>query len=211
MSFPHTVFQIYITPEKTVGVIVSPFVVIVFLLLVLGGFAWRNRSSLKRWETVEIEVPFGAAKVKIAPNNEIVRIAHQAWVEIVTRKVGLPFDDENDVLIEVYDSWYALFAETRNLIRSVPSWNMRHSDDAGKLIDLLLTIMNDGMRPHLTEWQAKFRRWYSMQITLANNLTRDPQEIQRDYPGYAELVADLKRINIHMMQFADSLKLIAQS
>ena len=43
----------------------------------------------------------------LMPDDEVARIAHQAWAELVTRKAGIQVDDD-DVIVEVYDSWYRL-------------------------------------------------------------------------------------------------------
>lgn len=70
-------------------------------------------------------------------------------------------------------------------------------------------ILNDGMRPHLTRWQAEFRRWYKREIAEPKNAERSPQEVQRGFPGYDELVADLKRTNGILMRYRETLREIA--
>lgn len=107
---------------------------IMWLILVLLSalFIWRPwRSRGKRWEPVEIEIPFrGGGKVKVVPNHDVIKIAHQAWTEIITRKAGLKFDEDHDVIVEVYDSWHELFSEIRLLIKNIPAQRLRESEDA---------------------------------------------------------------------------------
>src|SRR5205807_2700637 len=102
----------------------------------------------------------GIGTVKIRPSYEDIQVAHQAWIELVTRKAALPFEERNDVIAEVYDSWYALFREMRNLTKTIPAERVRGSKDTQALVRLLVDALNHGLRPHLTKWQARFRRWY---------------------------------------------------
>jgi len=68
--------------------------------------------------------------------------------------------------------------------------------------------LNNGLRPHLTRWQATFRHWYDE--ALKKSLDKSPQEVQRDYPQYSELVEDLIKVNKQLVKYADVIKQIAQ-
>ena len=146
---------------------------------------------------------------EIKPNHDTIQIAYQAWVEIITRKVGLPFDDEHDVVAAVYDSWYALFGVLRGLSKEVPAHRLRADEDTRALIVVLHRVLNEGLRPHLTRWQARFRRWYTAEIEAERNLHRTPQEVQRDFPEYEALTSDLRRVNAAFIEFSGALRSIA--
>ena len=68
-------------------------------------------------------------------------------------------------------------------------------------LDILIKTLNDGLRPHLTQWQAKFRRWYDIEIQKEENKDKTPQKIQSKYDEYESLVQDLKETNDKMVQF----------
>lgn len=188
--------------------------VLLVLLLLLGGLAVGiaslvRRRSRERWEPVELDISLGnVGSVKIRPNVEVARIAHEAWTELVTRKAGLPFDEENDVILEVYNSWYELFREFRRLAKTIPAEQIRRNPDAQELVDVVVRSLNEGLRPHLTRWQARFRRWYAQQEIAAPQ--DSPQEIQRRYPEYASLLGDLRTINQQMVEFAGQLRRLAR-
>jgi phosphate/sulfate permease len=157
---------------------------------------------------VEIDVPIaGYGSIKLRRTDEVVRIAHEAWTEIITRKAGLEFDPENDLVVEVYDSWYELFGQLRSLTRSVPGETLRTSKDARQLVDVLVDVLNKGLRPHLTVHQARFRRWLESRADADDD--RDPQEVERSYPRYEELVADLNRVHTEVVRFASQLHALA--
>lgn len=179
------------------------YVAVRFILPLITRKGFRNR-----WKPVQATINLAnIGSVTIRPDNEIACVAHQAWVEMMTRKAGLLLDERNDVIVEVYNSWYQLFGELRKLIRSIPADTIRDSDDAKKLVDILMKAMNDGLRPHLTRWQAKFRVWYDNDSRERSAVA--PQERQRNYPEYAGLIEDLKSVNVQMAQFADVLAQIA--
>ncbi len=202
------IFVLKLTEDWGVSLTVHPLIIFVAVVLVSGIYLWQRRSVLRDWETVQIDVPFGGSKVTIKPNHEVLKIAHQAWTELITRKVGLEFDENHDVIVEVYDSWYAVFKEIRTLIKSVPAQKLRESSDAQKLSEVLIDTLNKGLRPHLTQWQARFRRWYAVELAKQPDLS--PQEIQKHFVEYAELVTDLKKVNHQMIQFAEELRKIVR-
>ncbi len=186
----------------------------VFLvLLILGTAGWviyhyYRRRRLPAWSVIEAEVQLGGiGKVKIRPSYEDIQVAHKAWVELVTRKAALPFDKDHDVISEVYNSWYALFQEMRSLTKTIPAEKVRASKDTQELVRLLVDALNKGLRPHLTQWQARFRHWYD--DALKKSVDKSPQEIQRDYPQYQELVDDLIKVNKQLVDYADVIRRIA--
>ena len=98
------------------------------------------------------------SSVKLKYNRKDQEVAYKLWVELSTRKIGLPFDQENDVITEVYNSWYDFFKIARELLKDIPASRLPYSND---LIKLTERVLNVGLRPHLTKWQAKYRQWYN--------------------------------------------------
>lgn len=174
------------------------------LVLLILFFRVRRHSS----KSVTVSIPFGLGSwsYDTTPAERIV--AWKMHVQLVTRKAALPFDPEHDLIWDVYDSLFTLFAETRALLLDLPP---REFEQASGVATLILKVQNDGVRPHLTAWQADFRRWWLRTECLEGNKDRAPQEIQRDYPRYSELVADLQKTNIELRKYADELLRIAKA
>jgi hypothetical protein len=149
----------------------------------------------------------GIGDVVLKPNDEIVRIAYQTWVELSTRKIGLPFVEEHDVITEVYNSWYEAFGKLRELVKSIPPHQIQVSPDTRSLVEIMIKVLNDGLRPYLTTWQAKYRRWYTIETVKADaeSVKRSPQEIQKSFPEYAALVKDLRSIESHITEYRNFL------
>lgn len=174
------------------------------------GVPYIRRKYLKNFRTKSVKLKTQWGEWEVCPDHDTRRVAHQAWVEIKSRKVGLPFDEDHDVVVEVYDSWYALFGVLRDLAKSIPPDRLEDCEETRKVVEVLMRSLNDGLRPHLTRWQAKFRRWYEAECKKTETDELTPQEIQQRYPAFADLVADLKKVNRDFVDFADSLGKIAK-
>src|SRR4030067_1260729 len=135
---------------------------LLILFIVMSFWVWyrcKYSNLWHQWEVIETEISLGGiGKIKIKPSYDDIQIAHKAWVEFAPRQGGLPFDEEHDVIAEVYNSWYELFREMRALTKQIPADKIRNSVDTQNLLNLLVDALNKGLRPHLTRWQAKFRR-----------------------------------------------------
>ena len=203
--------QVKVSDQYGLTVDAGPVLLALVLIGLVIFFVYLRRRGSKclGWSVIDAEVQLGGiGKVKIRPSHEDVQIAHKAWVELVTRKAGLPFDEQHDVIAEVYDSWYALFQEMRGLAKEIPAQKLRDSKDTQELVRLLIDALNLGLRPHLTKWQAKFRHWYDTAIKSGGE--KSPQEVQKLYPQYDELVDDLKKVNRQIVEYAAVIKQIAQ-
>lgn len=175
----------------------------VILLLGLAFLAWLGLRlyygrKLSDFEIDSAELGLGDHKISFKPNNTDRQIAYSIWVELSTRKIGLPIDADHDVIAEIYDSWYAFFAVTRELIKDIPVSKVRGSSTS-KIIDLSVEVLNEGLRPHLTKWQARFRHWYERQMD--NKTDAEPQELQKQFAAYDELVEDMLVVNKRLIRY----------
>lgn len=187
------------------NIIVASILIILIVIIIYFIYGTIKFFLKKKFKIVTMNINIAnIGSVSIEKNRDISKIAHKAWVEIMTRKVGLLFEEDKDVIVEVYNSWYALFGIIRELLKEIEP---REKDtEIEKLEDILIKTLNYGLRPHLTKWQAKFRRWYEQEIGIEENQKLSPQEIQKKYDKYDELVEDLKKTNKQMVQFAEELK-----
>lgn len=186
------------------GIALVASLIVIFILrkFTLGGNFFDT--------DVELNVNLGGiGSVKIKSNNEVAQIAHSAWTEFITRKAGLPFDQDHDVIVEVYNSWKELFERIRSLIKDIPANRIKHQNTQ-KLINLLVDTLNKGLRPHLTKWQARYRSWYECEIKKPENAGKSPQEIQMMYPEYRELTTDLTIINQQIISYTTELKKLTE-
>lgn len=130
-------------------------------------------------------------------------IAYKIYIQLETRKIAIPFDKKNDVLIDVYNSWYTGWTEIRKLIMEIEP-----RDENEKLVSLCLELMNKHMRPHLTKHQARFRHWWGITYMDSSKtyIEHDPQIIQETYPNYDDLISELVKCQQGIMDIAEKLK-----
>jgi hypothetical protein len=185
---------------------ISIWAVLIVVVLLLVWVLWKKKLSGYFQSDVELQIKLGGiGSVSIKPNYEVKQIAHQAWVELKTRKAGLPIDKENDVISDIYKSWYLLFGEIRTLTKNIPASKLKN-EDTRKLVELLIDTLNNGLRPHLTQWRAKYERWYDKAVAKSDHDELTPQDIQNKYPKYQDLVDDMMKINGQLVQYTSEIK-----
>lgn len=177
---------------------------ILILLVVLASWMIRwlyERIKVKKIQIEEATIGIGNSSITIKYDYRVKEIAYKIWIELITRKIGIIFDEKNDVIYEVYDSWYKAFKVIRQLLGEIPPERI---SDAKGLVEITTKVLNEGLRPHLTIWQAKFRLWYKNTVDTEKNMS--PQELQKNFPEYQALVSDLKKTNEIMIKYASELK-----
>jgi len=192
LAFQANSYAVSVLGILAVAVILIPF-------LFRKGI-WGKAKSL---EVDKVQLGIGKGRITLHPNETDKQIAYAIWVELSTRKIGLPIEPEHDVIEEIYNSWYAFFGIVRNLIKDIPVSKLER-EDTKKIIELSISVLNIGLRPHLTKWQAKFRRWYKKEC--ANDTDSSPQEIQQRFKEYDALVSDMLKINKNLMEFREKME-----
>jgi hypothetical protein len=183
-----------------------------FLIVVILAALWKwiaKGYSLKHFEIDQAEIGIGKSKFSFRPNLTDRQVAYAIWVELSTRKIGLPIDLKHDVITEIYDSWYNFFSVTRDLIKSIPVVQVKRAGTQA-IIKLSIEVLNEGLRPHLTEWQARFRAWYDREIkryeAAEGKEVLDPQQIQEQFPKFKDLQADLQRVNNALIKYRKKMR-----
>lgn len=211
------ILRLFLSDQYGLSLEVSPWfvgalVAVPFVAVVARRYwpeQWWPRRR-KHFGIVDMEIALGGVgKVKLRPVVEDIQIAHRIWTELVTRKAALPIEPNDDVIVEVYNSWYTLFGKVRELIAALPADLVRSEPSTQELVRIATDTLNKGLRPHLTKWQARFRNWYAQEADALK--TKTPQEVQRDFTQYDELMADMQRVNQQMIQYAAELRKLVRA
>lgn len=188
------------------GWLIAIIVVFLFILMIWrvfsGGFNFTN------FEIDQADLGIGDQKFTFKPNITDKQVAYAIWVELSTRKIGLPIDFDNDVIAEIYDSWFNFFTVTRDLVKGIPAQKVKR-DSTQKIIRLSIEVLNQGLRPHLTCWQARFRHWYDRELRRYDmepgEEILDPQLIQAKFPKFEELKEDMLRVNNSLIKYREKM------
>jgi hypothetical protein len=203
-----TLVRVYVTEHYALGLEVSPWL-LGLVLLAAAVAAWRWWAHRPRLDVVSISLDFGGiGTVELKPSVEDLQIAHRIWTELVTRKAAIPFDTDHDLIQEVYDSWYALFGRIRSFVADIPAAQLRTNASTRELVRIAVAALNDGLRPHLTRWHARYRNWYSQQTELLKSAA--PQDVQRRFPEYEALISDMRSVNTQLIQYARQLEKVVR-
>jgi len=183
------------------------------LTLILCGILFKNLKNIKKYfRNIEIdcaELNIHGQKIKVKPDNSTINIAYKLWVEINTRKIGQVIDYSDDVIEEVYNSWYDFFRVTRELLKEIPAEKATEPNTKG-IIEITTCILNEVIRPHLTKWQARFRHWYNK--LEESNLS--PQKLQTQFVcsentqmyNFSELKNDMEIVNKTLIEYKTILE-----
>lgn len=194
-------FDMLMVSFNWIALVVVCLLIVVIVYLLKWTAKHMNKSSVI---VDEVSLGIGKNKITLKYDKKDKEVAYKIWVELATRKIAIPFDVENDVIDEVYDSWYAFFGITRELLKEIP-WN--HINNSTQLISITERVLNDGLRPHLTTWQAKYRKWYKKEKDSHPDLS--PQEIQKTYPEYKKLEVDILETNQRLIFYKELMYKIA--
>ncbi|MBE0069215.1 hypothetical protein F3K46_09320 [Thermoanaerobacterium thermosaccharolyticum] len=185
----------------------SYFAILAIIIILIIIIRRQNDMKTNKLNPIEMEIDLGSYKEKfeIIRNSENLYIANRIYIELITRKAALEVDPEQDVIDEVYESWYKLFTVIRDEIKSIPGEYLENQyDTSNQLIELTVKILNEGLRPHLTKYQAEFKKWFKNQQEKRKE--EAPQKIQKEYPRFNELIADIKNVNKILFSYSEELK-----
>ena len=203
------IFKIFIDNNFNLNIVVSLWVFGALLIIFTTYRLIRSREwFLRDYEINEATIGIGDNALLLKPNLDDHQIAYKLWVELNTRKIGLPIDFDHDVIVEVYNSWYEFFKITRELIKEIPISKVRKHESTRHLVRIATDVLNLGLRPHLTTWQARFRMWYGdeMEKRLENESALFPQDIQKLFPEYETLTRDMREVNLKLIEYRRTLE-----
>ena len=194
--------NIFISNIVVLAVVFGLIIIVIIFYIVKKGNLFGNV------QIDEAKLGTGSGEVIFRPNYIDRQIAYQIWVELATRKIGMEIDYDNDVILEIYNSWYEFFRISRELIKEVPvSKASRHS--TRQITNISINILNLCLRPHLTRWQARFRKWYQVEASKDINQSKDPQEIQKKFPSYEKLTEDMRAVNKTLILYRNCMYQLA--
>lgn len=182
-------------------------IIVIFLVTYLLKKYRKNSAIEKNIIPVKLKYSLGGIEVEyeITRNYKNIEIAHRIYIELITRKAAIEIEEDKDVIVEIYNSWYSLFKTTRDELKSIDGELIKDNNKSTQLVELLTDILNKGLRPHLTMYQAKFRKWYAEQL---DNNSLSPQDIQSDYEDFEPLMNSMKQVNTNLMDYSKQLKKI---
>jgi hypothetical protein len=164
-----------------------------------------SESELQRF-TSPLKQCKAVRKRKDNLSNPARQIAFRVLALLTTHQIVRGVDFEHDDLIKVYDSSHQLFLRIRELAGELPVPAPDETQESIRPFKLFESLLNDGIRPHLTIWQSRFRKWYEENRNQKEFRSLEPQQMQRRYPRYAELKTHLEQTSTRLQEFQAELE-----
>lgn len=202
-------FTLALTSDGGLRIEVAWCLIALIFIAILGMAFFRRNQLLGKTSYLEVneaEIGIGNNKIKLKANLEDLQIGFKFWTELTTRKLGLPLDEEHDVIVEIYNSWYEFFGVAREMIKSIPVSKVVASESTKELVLITVHILNQELRPHLTRWQAQYRRWWESVIDDPIYKDVPPEQIQKTFTHYKELMAEINAVNRKLVVYTEQLK-----
>ncbi|MOA16575.1 hypothetical protein D3C78_1367960 [compost metagenome] len=94
------------------------YIAISFFLLGIVSLIVYSLQTYKPGK-LTISAPFSLGSYEFdraSLSEQELNIAWKLYVQLTTRKAAIPIDEDNDIIVEIYDSWYELFKTTRDYL-----------------------------------------------------------------------------------------------
>jgi len=151
-----------------------------------------------------LETPTGSPRTARPALSEPARqLAYTFYMDMTNRKVALPIDWDNDTLSDIYASWKTFFDNSVALLKHFP---VKQAVEARSVIQLLQEVLHQVLRPHLTRWQAAYRRWHDTHNPRKEFRKLRPQDVQRHYPQFTALRSDFEATQTKVTDYARKLE-----
>lgn len=158
-----------------------------------------ERTTTKETLTTKQENVFSLNQKE---RERLHNFVNRIYIELTTRKAAIPIDENEDVIEQIYDSWYRLFCIIRDELKELPISCFMENSNAAPIVKMANEILNEILRPHLTRYQAKFRTWYETEKQNPENRNISPQELQKRYFNYEELILSLRQTNNKLIKIS---------
>lgn len=150
-----------------------------------------------RAKELEVTLPFGIGKITFVADEVQQRAAWSLYVELETRVAVQELNPEHGLLREALSSLYLLFDITRTILKDV---GPEVSDGEKSLGPIAIKVLNQGLRPFLSEWHPR----------LCDHEDRRPAGVsklkhERSWEQYQELRAALTVLQRDLRIYADML------
>lgn len=160
----------------------------------------RRGKGRIRLERVSVNVPYVGGATFVPDEAEI----HAAWalyVELSTRVPIQPLDPQYGSVREALNSIYAIFGETRAILKESGP-RIAHGRDS--LARLALGVLTNGLRPFLTKWHSELRIWEALR-----DAGKDPVRHEREWGMLGEFQAELEELRKNLEAYCEELLIIA--
>lgn len=138
------------------------------------------------------------------------QIAHCVSVQLDTHQITRGVDLSVDNLENVYAATYRMFQHIRELMEELPVDDFERDPAAQEIYDTLASVLNEGLRPHLSTWREQYAEWLRRFCSSPRAKKMAPQQLQTAFPRRAGLERDLANTAQQLRRSAKKLRQLAR-
>lgn len=154
-----------------------------------------------RAREISVNLPFGIGGVKFVADETQQRAAWSLYVELETRVALQPLDDDHGLLREALNSLYTIFQITRTILKDA---GPEVADGEHSLGPLAIRILNEGLRPFLSEWHPQLKAHEDLKPSDVSQLDHE-----RNWESHQDMREALKALQKGLRVYADMLAKIS--
>jgi hypothetical protein len=154
---------------------------------------------------VNVKVGFPWLQGEWVADEDQQKAAWEMYVELVTRIAVQPLDPAEGVAREALASLYALFGETRRILKAYgPGVATPARKGALSFGQVAVAVLNNSLRPLLAKWHPLLQTHEATRPP-----TTAPADHERAWPRIEELRAELETRRRELVAYADLLTGVA--
>lgn len=150
---------------------------------------------------IVLQGPIGVSfHLNVAKNDRLT--AWKIFSQLKTRVAAVDFNENYDSALLVHQSLYKLFDLVRDEVSNIPVERVQR-DKSDQTVQFYLSILNDGLRPHLSKWHVPLAKF--VENEQKTHPSQSILEIEKRFPERAELISSLKDMNTRMQGYSNQL------
>jgi hypothetical protein len=157
--------------------------------------------------TVAFEFPLSPIKLSAdwEPGEQEREAAWEMYVELVTRVAVVELPTDRGLVREALSSYYSLFATTREILKKYgPKVARPQGKGSTSFGQLAIVILNELLRPFLTEWHPALQDWETGRGAQESTLAHE-----RAWGRHGEIREALESTRVQLGRYAGYLAEVA--
>ena len=142
----------------------------------------KRRDFLEKWGLSSLKLNLGFLEGSFAPRDPDRAAAWDLYIELLTRVTTQALPPEDGDEKTALDSVYALFKETRKILR-------RHGSGCGEFAKLAIPVLNQIIRPFTAKWHRLSLAAAFQEAARCREFRQDLAVLQPRLRNYAKALA----------------------
>jgi hypothetical protein len=147
----------------------------------------KRRDFLEKWGLSSLKLSFGFLDAEFSPSDPDRAAAWDLYIELLTRIATQSLRPEDGDEQAALDSIYAIFNETRGVLRS-------HGSGCGEFAKLAIPVLNQIIRPFTAKWHRLSLAGAFQNADRCKEFRKELAALQLRLRGYTKALAAMAEV-----------------